>query len=49
MFKEALAKLKLPKGFKVQIDPWPYGGPDPDEQALRCELWNERISMQILN
>lgn len=38
MFKEALAKLKLPKGFKVQIDPWPYGGPDPDEQALRCEL-----------
>lgn len=30
-----MSKLKLPDGFVVTIDPWPYGGPDPDEIAPR--------------
>jgi primary-amine oxidase len=31
MFKEAISKFHLPEGFEVAVDPWPYGGPDPDE------------------
>ncbi|KZF20619.1 copper amine oxidase [Xylona heveae TC161] len=31
LFKDELAKYKLPEGFVVTIDPWPYGGPDPGE------------------
>ncbi|MCJ1363944.1 hypothetical protein MMC16_003053 [Acarospora aff. strigata] len=31
LFKEAIANFKLPKGFNITIDPWPYGGPDPGE------------------
>lgn len=31
LFKEAIAKFKLPEGFNITIDPWPYGGPDPGE------------------
>ncbi|KAI9871407.1 MAG: hypothetical protein M1830_002949, partial [Pleopsidium flavum] len=29
LFKEAIANFKLPEGFNITIDPWPYGGPDP--------------------
>jgi primary-amine oxidase len=35
LYQEAIAKFKLPEGFVVTIDPWPYGGPDPDEVAPR--------------
>ncbi|KAI0913146.1 copper amine oxidase [Ustulina deusta] len=35
MFKEALAEFSLPEGFVVTIDPWPYGGLDPDEDVPR--------------
>ena len=35
LWKEAISKLKLPGGFVVTIDPWPYGGPDPGEKFTR--------------
>jgi primary-amine oxidase len=35
LFNEAIAEFKLPDGFTILIDPWPYGGPDPGEQAPR--------------
>lgn len=35
MFKEAMAAFELPEGFVLTIDPWPYGGPDPEELAPR--------------
>lgn len=31
LLKDALAEFKLPEGFVIAIDPWPYGGPDPEE------------------
>jgi primary-amine oxidase len=31
MFKKAIAELNLDDKFEVAIDPWPYGGPDPNE------------------
>ena len=30
-----MAKIKLPEGFEVIIEPWPYGGPDRDEENRR--------------
>ena len=35
MFKKAIADFELPEGFVVTIDPWPYGGPDPEENFPR--------------
>ena len=35
MYQEAISKFKLPEGFVVTIDPWPYGGLDPGEVAPR--------------
>ena len=35
MFKKAIAEFELPEGFEVAIDPWPYGGPDVDEDFVR--------------
>ncbi|KAI9750798.1 MAG: protein transport protein bet1 [Chaenotheca gracillima] len=35
LFKDAIANFKLPEDFVVTIDPWPYGGPDPDEESPR--------------
>ncbi|KAI0532470.1 copper amine oxidase [Xylaria digitata] len=35
MFKEALEEFSLPEGYVVTIDPWPYGGLDPDEDVPR--------------
>jgi primary-amine oxidase len=35
MFKTALEEFSLPEGFAVTIDPWPYGGLDPDEDIPR--------------
>ncbi|KAJ8106962.1 hypothetical protein ONZ43_g6886 [Nemania bipapillata] len=35
MFKEALEEFSLPEGFSITIDPWPYGGLDPDEDIPR--------------
>ncbi|KAI4944622.1 hypothetical protein J4E91_008627 [Alternaria rosae] len=28
MFKEAMAEIKLPDGFELVVEPWPYGGLD---------------------
>lgn len=36
LFKKAVKELNLDaEKFDVAIDPWPYGGPDPDEVAPR--------------
>ncbi|KAK1994610.1 copper amine oxidase [Colletotrichum falcatum] len=35
LFKEKIADLKLPDGFEVVIEPWPYGGPDPEDGDRR--------------
>lgn len=35
MFKAAMREFELPEGFVVTIDPWPYGGLDPDEDVPR--------------
>jgi primary-amine oxidase len=35
MFKEAIAEFNLPEGFEVIVEPWPYGGPDEDEDSKR--------------
>ncbi|KAK7433211.1 hypothetical protein QQZ08_000146 [Neonectria magnoliae] len=34
LFREAMSEFTLPEGFKVTIDPWPYGGPDEDEGII---------------
>ena len=35
LFKKAVADFELPEGFEVAIDPWPYGGPDEEEDFCR--------------
>lgn len=35
MFQEAIAELKLPEGFEVVIEPWPYGGLDLEDEPRR--------------
>ncbi|OTA92941.1 hypothetical protein M434DRAFT_21692 [Hypoxylon sp. CO27-5] len=35
MFKAALEEFILPDNFVITIDPWPYGGPDVDEDIPR--------------
>ncbi|OTB02854.1 hypothetical protein M426DRAFT_322279 [Hypoxylon sp. CI-4A] len=35
LFKSALEEFTLPENFTITIDPWPYGGPDPDEDIPR--------------
>lgn len=35
IFKKALEEFALPEGFAITIDPWPYGGLDPDENIPR--------------
>ncbi|KAH7376964.1 copper amine oxidase [Plectosphaerella cucumerina] len=35
MFKDAMAEFALPPNFAITIDPWPYGGPDDDEDVPR--------------
>ena len=35
LFKEALKEFELPPNFTITIDPWPYGGLDPDESIPR--------------
>ncbi|ROT34472.1 copper amine oxidase [Sodiomyces alkalinus F11] len=35
LFKEAMAEFVLPEHFTVTIDPWPYGGLDPDDDRPR--------------
>ncbi|KAL1984658.1 hypothetical protein VTN96DRAFT_8784 [Rasamsonia emersonii] len=34
-FQEALAEFKLPDGFEIVIDPWPYGGLDREDEDRR--------------
>ena len=35
LFKKAVAEFELPEGLEVAIDPWPYGGPDEEEDFAR--------------
>ncbi|KAH9884017.1 copper amine oxidase [Xylariomycetidae sp. FL2044] len=35
MFKKALEEFEIPENFVVTIDPWPYGGLDPEEDVPR--------------
>ncbi|KAK2784871.1 hypothetical protein FQN52_008807 [Onygenales sp. PD_12] len=35
LFKEAMSQFKLPEGFVVEIDAWPYGGLGPNEPTIR--------------
>lgn len=35
LFKDAIAEFHIPEGFGVVVEPWPYGGPDPDEDSGR--------------
>lgn len=35
LFKAKIAELKLPEGFEVIIEPWPYGAPDPSDGKRR--------------
>ncbi|KAK2750369.1 hypothetical protein FQN57_003849 [Myotisia sp. PD_48] len=35
LFKEAMSKFKLPDGYEVEIDPWPYGGLDSEDPDTR--------------
>ncbi|CAG1997402.1 unnamed protein product [Fusarium graminearum] len=35
LFKEKLAKIKLPPGFEIVVEPWPYGAPDLEDGNTR--------------
>jgi primary-amine oxidase len=35
LYQAKIAELELPEGFKVVIEPWPYGGMDPEEENCR--------------
>lgn len=35
LFTDAMSEFFLPEGFTVAIDPWPYGGPDDNEDLPR--------------
>ncbi|PVH72875.1 hypothetical protein DL98DRAFT_520269 [Cadophora sp. DSE1049] len=35
LFKEEIAKLNIPDKYEVVVEPWPYGGPDEDEEWQR--------------
>ncbi|KAK7548665.1 putative copper amine oxidase [Phyllosticta paracitricarpa] len=35
LFQDALAEFELPEGFEVVIEPWPYGGLDPEDENRR--------------
>lgn len=34
-FQDAIAEFELPEGFEVIVEPWPYGGPDLEEENNR--------------
>ncbi|KAF2811427.1 copper amine oxidase-like protein [Mytilinidion resinicola] len=35
LFQEAIAALKLPEGFELVVEPWPYGGMDLEHENKR--------------
>ena len=35
MFQQAISELKLPEGFEIIIEPWPYGGLDRTDENRR--------------
>jgi primary-amine oxidase len=35
MFKDAIAEFKLPEGFELVVEPWPYGGLEFTEENRR--------------
>lgn len=34
-FQKAISEFELPEGFEVVVEPWPYGGPDEEEENRR--------------
>ncbi|EPE25859.1 Amine oxidase catalytic [Glarea lozoyensis ATCC 20868] len=34
-FQDAMAEFSIPDGFEVIVEPWPYGGRDPDDEDKR--------------
>jgi primary-amine oxidase len=34
-FQDAVAEFRIPEGFEVIVEPWPYGGRDPDNEDKR--------------
>lgn len=35
LYKDAIAEFQLPEGFEALIEPWPYGGSDPEDGGRR--------------
>lgn len=35
LFRDAMAEFVLPQHLSVTVDPWPYGGPEPEEDIPR--------------
>ncbi|KAH8898240.1 copper amine oxidase [Thozetella sp. PMI_491] len=35
LFQEKMKSIKLPPGFELVIEPWPYGGPDVEDGSTR--------------
>ena len=35
LFKQHLAEFDLPEGFETIVEPWPYGGPDTNDEDRR--------------
>ncbi|EEP78770.1 copper amine oxidase 1 [Uncinocarpus reesii 1704] len=35
LFQEAISQFKLPEGYEVELEPWPYGYSDPGEAPPR--------------
>ncbi|TPX18108.1 uncharacterized protein E0L32_011832 [Thyridium curvatum] len=35
LFQEKMKKIKLPEGFELVVEPWPYGGPDDADGHTR--------------
>lgn len=35
LFQEKFRAIKLPPGFELVVEPWPYGGPDPEDGMTR--------------
>ncbi|KAH8890097.1 copper amine oxidase [Thozetella sp. PMI_491] len=35
LFQEKLKSIELPEGFELVVEPWPYGGADPEDGTTR--------------
>lgn len=34
LFQDSLAHFQLPEGFVVEVEPWPYGPPNPEDEII---------------